>query len=150
MFEISSVGKAEFEAETHTDRKATRWSSSTRSNNGFIDLISMSVALTSSTRGMAFRKSAACVCSFQFVAPALGPFKSTHHQLLGAKVGSEHTVYRWDALSRFRCAACFARLPQIPMLHHRRALPRVWSAKSSVQARPSQAFTLEKSSVQTS
>ena len=36
------------------------------------------------------------------------------------------------------------------MMHHRRVRPRVWSAKSSVQAGPSQAFTSEKSSVQTS
>ena len=36
------------------------------------------------------------------------------------------------------------------MLHHRRVRPRVWSAKRSVQAGPSQAFTYEKSSVQTS
>lgn len=52
-------------------------------------------------------------------------------------------------LSRYRCAACFARLPQIAMLHHLRARPRVWSANISVQAGPSQAFTLEKSSSQT-
>jgi hypothetical protein len=36
------------------------------------------------------------------------------------------------------------------MLHQRRARPRVWSAKMSVQIGPSQAFTFEKSSVQTS
>jgi hypothetical protein len=38
-----------------------------------------------------------------------------------------------------------ARLPQIAMLHHRRARPRVWSANISVQAGPSPAFTFEKS-----
>src|ERR1700722_15672709 len=35
------------------------------------------------------------------------------------------------------------------MLHHRRALPRVRSMKTSEQPWPSQAFTREKSSVQT-
>ena len=52
-------------------------------------------------------------------------------------------------LDRFRCANCFARLPQIAMLHHRRARLRVRSAKRSVQATPSQVFTCKKSSVQT-
>jgi len=52
-------------------------------------------------------------------------------------------------LSRWRWAACLARLPQIAMLHHLRARPRVWSANSRVQVGPSHAFTLEKSSSQT-
>jgi hypothetical protein len=34
-------------------------------------------------------------------------------------------------------------LPQIAMLHHLRARPRVWSANINVQAGPSQAFTLK-------
>ena len=53
------------------------------------------------------------------------------------------------ALSRSRCAACLARLPQIAMLHHRRARLLVWSAKMSVQLAPSHALMLAKSSSQT-
>ena len=49
-------------------------------------------------------------------------------------------------LSRWRCAACLARFPQIAMLHHLLARPRVWSANTSVQLCPSHAFTLAKSS----
>ena len=43
----------------------------------------------------------------------------------------------------------FGALPQIAMLHHRRARRRVWSANISVQLCPSHAFTSEKSSSQT-
>jgi hypothetical protein len=52
-------------------------------------------------------------------------------------------------LSLLRCAACFARLPQTAMMHHRRARLRVWSANSMVQLCPSHALTFEKSSSQT-
>ena len=43
--------------------------------------------------------------------------------------------------ARVRCAACFARLPQIAMLHHLRASPRVRSRKNSVHVGQPHAFT---------
>ena len=49
---------------------------------------------------------------------------------------------------RSRCDACFARFPQVAMLHHRRAWPRVRSTKRSVQGERSHAFTCVKSSPQ--
>lgn len=52
--------------------------------------------------------------------------------------------------SRRRWAACFARFPQITMLHHLRERPRVWSANIRVQAGPSHAFTSAKPSLATS
>ena len=53
------------------------------------------------------------------------------------------------SLSRSRCAACLARLPQIAMLHHRLARLLVWSANMSVQFAPSHALMLAKSSSHT-
>ena len=50
--------------------------------------------------------------------------------------------------ARSRCDACFARFPQMVMLHHRRAWPRVRSTKRSVQEERSHAFTCVKSSPQ--
>ena len=49
---------------------------------------------------------------------------------------------------RSRCDACFARFPQMAMLHHRRAWPRVRSTKRSVQGERLHAFTCVKSSPQ--
>src|ERR1700730_13891493 len=52
-------------------------------------------------------------------------------------------------LSRLRCAACLARLPQIAMLHHLLARLLVWSANARVQPCPSHAFTWVNSSSHT-
>ena len=49
---------------------------------------------------------------------------------------------------RSRCDACFTRFPQMAMLHHRRAWPRVRSTKRSVQGERLHAFTCVQSSPQ--
>ena len=52
-------------------------------------------------------------------------------------------------LSRWRRAACLARLPHVAMLHHRLTRLLVWSAKIRVQRCPSHALILAKSSSHT-
>ena len=53
------------------------------------------------------------------------------------------------AFRRSRWAACFARFPQIAMLHHLLARPRVRSTNRSVQVEPWHAFAYSKSSPHT-
>ena len=64
-------------------------------------------------------------------------------------LGEAELCYFRACRARLRWAACLARLPHAPMLHQRRALPRVRSRKSRVQVGPWHALSKVKFSVQT-